>query len=254
MSFDTSKFESWLKEGVGKVSDSPIGTVVESAVGKVYDRIKKIQDPNGINDVIKRNEFEVSLLILAAAVIKADGDVSKFQIEYVKDFWMKNFDNKFIESQMFLLEKILEKKFNLKEVCFQIKKIKSHPVRIQMVQFLFHVADADLEIDGNELKVIRTIAGYLGVNDKDYYSLRSMFLKGKEKIPSTEVATTNYTILEVEKNATVDEIKSAYRRLVKKFHPDKVQHLGEDIKEAAKEKFQQLTEAYDAIMQNKEDR
>ncbi len=253
MGLDVSKFENWLKDGIGKVSDSPIGTVVESAVGKVYKKIKTIQDPAGVNDVIKRNEFEVSLLILAASVIKADGDVSKFQIDYVKEFLLKNFDNQFIEARMFLLEKILEKKFNLKDVCDQIKKIKSHAVRLQLVKFLFHVADADLEIDTSELKVIRKIASYLGVSEKDYYSLRSIFLKGKGIVPPKEEEENNYTILEVEPTSTVDEIKQSYRRLAKKFHPDRIQHLGEDVIEAAKDKFQQLTEAYDAIMKSRGD-
>ncbi len=251
MGIDVSKFENWLKEGIGKVSDSPIGNVVESAVGKAYDKIKKVQDPHGVNNTVKRNEFEVSLLVLAAAVIKADGDVSKFQIDYVREFFTKNFDNQFIESRMFLLEQIIDRKYSLKEVSLQIKRIKSHSVRLQLVQFLFHVADADLEIHAEELKVIRKISAYLGISEKDFYSLRSMFLKGKAPMSDKKEEETNYTILEVENNATVDDIKKAYRRLAKKFHPDKIQHLGEDIKEAAREKFDQLTKAYDQIMKSR---
>jgi len=252
MGIDVSKFESWLKEGIGKVADSPIGNVVEGAVGRAYDKIKKVKDPHGVNNTVKRNEFEVSLLVLAAAVIKSNGDVSKFQIDYVKEFFTKNFDKQFIESRMFLLEQIIERNYSLKEVCLQIKKIKSHSVRLQLVQFLFHVADADVMIHAEELQVIRKISTYLGISEKDYYSMRSMFLKGKAPMSNKKEEETNYAILEVEKSATAEEIKKSYRRLAKKFHPDQIQHLGEDIKEAAKEKFDQLTKAYDQLMKNRE--
>ncbi|MEO1715233.1 MAG: DnaJ domain-containing protein, partial [Bacteroidota bacterium] len=56
-----------------------------------------------------------------------------------------------------------------------------------------------------------------------------------------------YQILEVSSAATDEEVKKSYRRLVKKYHPDLVQHLGEDVQKAAAEKFQNLQEAYDAI-------
>lgn len=48
-----------------------------------------------------------------------------------------------------------------------------------------------------------------------------------------------YNILEVTKNATHEEIKSAYRRLARKYHPDK-NPLGE-------EKFKHITEAHETL-------
>jgi DnaJ like chaperone protein len=56
-----------------------------------------------------------------------------------------------------------------------------------------------------------------------------------------------YKILEIERNATDDEIKKAYRKMAVKFHPDKVSHLGEDFKKQAKEKFQKVSDAYEKI-------
>ena len=56
-----------------------------------------------------------------------------------------------------------------------------------------------------------------------------------------------YKILEISPDATDDEVKKAYRKMAVKYHPDKVSTLGEDIQQAAKEKFQQLNAAYEEI-------
>ena len=250
MGIDVSKFENWLKDGIGRVSESPIGNMVESAVGSVYDRIQKYRDPAGINDVIKRNEFEVSLLILAAAVIKADKVTSEFELQYVREFLLKNFDNQFIESRMFLLEKILEKKFDLEEVCKQINQIKPPGVRRQLVVFLFHVADADLVIADTEVNTIQKIAGYLGLSENDYQTVKAMFLAGTQptsKSAPAAIEESNHAILGVSANASPEKIKDAYRSLIKKFHPDVVAHLGAKVQESARQNFLKIKAAYEAI-------
>lgn len=56
-----------------------------------------------------------------------------------------------------------------------------------------------------------------------------------------------YKILGVAKNATKDEIKRAYRRLAKKYHPD----LNPDNKKEAEEKFKEISEAYEVLMDDK---
>jgi DnaJ like chaperone protein len=57
----------------------------------------------------------------------------------------------------------------------------------------------------------------------------------------------DYKILEIDANATEEEIKKAYRRMAVKYHPDKVADLGEEAQRAAKEEFQKVQEAYENI-------
>jgi DnaJ like chaperone protein len=70
-------------------------------------------------------------------------------------------------------------------------------------------------------------------------SIKAMFV-----VENTE---TVYQILEITRSATDDEVKKAYRKMAVKYHPDKVSHLGPEHQDAAKEKFQKLTEAYERI-------
>jgi hypothetical protein len=53
-----------------------------------------------------------------------------------------------------------------------------------------------------------------------------------------------YTILGVDRNASSDEVKKAYRRLASKYHPDKVLHLGEEFRELAEKRFKEIQEAF----------
>lgn len=59
-----------------------------------------------------------------------------------------------------------------------------------------------------------------------------------------------YEVLGVDKTATDKEIKKAYRKLARKYHPDVV---GEDEKEEATEKFKEISEAY-AVLSDEDKR
>ena len=60
-----------------------------------------------------------------------------------------------------------------------------------------------------------------------------------------------YDILGVSKTASDDQIKTVYRKMVKKYHPDKLTGVSEDVVKMAKEKFQSVKDAYDKIRQQR---
>ena len=57
-----------------------------------------------------------------------------------------------------------------------------------------------------------------------------------------------FAILELDKNALNDEIKKAHRKMVIKYHPDKLQGGSQDNKRLAEEKFLLVQKAYENIM------
>jgi DnaJ like chaperone protein len=106
------------------------------------------------------------------------------------------------------------------------------------MHYLFGIANADGVIDKSELNIIEQIAGYLRISQKDFTSIKAMFI---------DDTSSAYKILEINSNASNDEVKKAYRKMALKYHPDKVSHLGEDFQKAAEDKFQKVNDAYQKI-------
>ncbi|MCK5906086.1 MAG: DnaJ domain-containing protein, partial [Flavobacteriales bacterium] len=131
---------------------------------------------------------------------------------------------------------------SIRQVSIQIAHHMDHASRLQLIHFLFGIAKADGHVSNDEVVVIRTIAGYLYVSQNDFASIEAMF---------TEDTESYYKILEISESSTNDEIKKAYRKMARKYHPDRVQHLGDEHMVGAKEKFQKVQEAYEKIKKEK---
>lgn len=73
---------------------------------------------------------------------------------------------------------------------------------------------------------------------------RSRRTQAEEPPPSRRDA---YEVLGIERNASSEEVKTAYRRLANQYHPDKVSHLGEEFRTLAEQKFKEIQRAYDEL-------
>lgn len=70
----------------------------------------------------------------------------------------------------------------------------------------------------------------------------------QKKTSSSHIPKTPHEILGIGPNASKKEIQTAYKEAIKKYHPDKLSHLGEDFSDLANEKFLEIQTAYDALM------
>ena len=231
-----SKYGKLIGAGLGWAFGGPLGAILGFAFGTFVDvsdsdiLIKKGQTTQG--------DFVVSLLTLIAAVMKADGRVLKSELTYVKRYFLQSFGAETTTDAMLILRDILQRDIPVKDVCYQIKQKMDYSSRLQLLHFLFGIADADGKIDISELNLIKEISYHMGINQKDIDSIQNMFLK------STDWA---YKILEVDPQASDEEIRKAYLVMAKKHHPDKVSYLGEEIKQKADDKFKKINEAYEVI-------
>ena len=186
----------------------------------------------------KSGDFIVSLLVLFAKVMKADNRLLKSELDYVKSFLLQQLDRAQVRNFMILFKEILQQDYALKDVCRQIQRSMDHPSRIELIHVLFGLSQADGNIHPEEVRIIHTISRYLNVNEKDFESVKAMFIKDSR---------SSYTILETQPSATNSEIKRAYRKMANKYHPDKVAHLGDDLRKIAEEKFKAINNAYQTI-------
>ena len=229
------KFGKWIGGGLGWALLGPLGGVLGFVVGSMFDRSDGAQR---VFTGTTHGDFTMSLLTLTAAVMKADGRVMKSELEYVRQYFTQSFGAAASQEAMLYLRDLLKQEIPLQDVCYQIKQRLDHASRLQLIHFLFAVSKADGKVHPREVGVIEKIAGYLGISAKDMGSIKAMFYE------DTDAA---YRILEIEASASDDEVKTAYRKMANKYHPDKVAYLGEDIRKAAGEKFRKVKDAYDTI-------
>ena len=231
----------WLWGGLGWAMFGPIGGIMGYALGSMSENTQGFHSSyRGYRggSHTQAGDFGAAMLILFAAVMKADHELKKTELEFVKEFFIQQFNIQYAKDRMRLFREILKQDVPLKDVCLQIKTNMDHPSRLQMIHILFGLSQADGHIHPLEVKVIHTIAGYMGISGKDFDSIQAMFYQ------DTAVA---YKILEIAPEASDSEVKKAYRKMAAKFHPDKVHHLGVEFQNMAEEKFKTLNDAYTQI-------
>jgi len=229
------RYGKWVGGGLGWALGGPIGGILGFVFGSMYDGM---QSGTYEYKTTQRGDFSVSLLILAAAVMRADNKIMRSELDYVRLFFERQFGPQEAQRNMSLLKEILKQEINILEVCTQIRTYMDYSSRLQLVHFLFGIARADGDYNPKEVEMVEQIASFLNISSQDFTSIKAMFIKD---------TSSAYRILEVNSTATDDEIKTAYRKMAVKYHPDKVAHLGEDVQKAAKEKFQKLNEAYEQV-------
>lgn len=230
------KIAKWIGGGLGWVLGGPIGALLGFVMGSIVDNIQI--STNAKNISTQQGDFEISLLILTAAVIKADGKVLKSELDYVKKFLLSQYNEEEAKQKLLVLREVMKKEIPLGEVCAQISQYMDYPSRLQLLHYLFGISASDNNIHYSEIDVIRQIASLLMIKDSDFGSIKAMFVKDID---------SSYRILEISADATDEEVKKAYRKMAIKYHPDKVSHLGPEIQKSANEKFQQLNAAYEEI-------
>lgn len=233
-----AKFAKWLGGGLGFVVGGPIGGLMGFMVGSFFDEARVQTYSTSTSVGTTPGAFGVSLLVLIAAVMKVDGKIVKSELDYVKQFFIRQFGRESAKEALVMLRDLLKQEIPLRDVCSQINRNMDYSSRLQLLHLLFGVAGADEKFHPSEISLIESISGYLGISSGDFLSIRNMF------IPETD---SSYKILETDPSATNDEVKKAYRTMAMKYHPDKVSHLGEDFRKTADEKFKKVNEAYEKI-------
>ena len=187
--------------------------------------------------------LQLNLLALAATVIKADGTVKQQELQFVRNFFITNYGSQ-MASTIFekFNEEVKKERQNIPELTQIFNQRAPYETRLQILHFLFGVANADGSISKTELSKVEQISTALGIRPSDMESIKAMFVKATDSA---------YKILEISSSATDAEVKKAYRTMAKKYHPDKLQSKDPALIKGAQEKFQKVQEAYEAIQKER---
>tara|TARA_B100000809_G_scaffold266004_1_gene326832 strand:- start:2663 stop:3439 length:777 start_codon:yes stop_codon:yes gene_type:complete len=254
-------FAKWIGGALGWSFGGPIGAIIGLAIGSLIDgssqgggfllgdgntqgkrKSSRSRTQTRTRPQTRSGDFELSLLILASVVIKADGKQEQSELDFVRSQFVSMYGKERANQAFKLFKNISKQHIPTRKVCVQIREMMDHASRLQLLHFLFGIAKADGMVTADEVSQIYMISGYLGISSRDYGSIKAMFYN------STDNA---YKILEITKDATDSDVKKAYRKMAKKYHPDKVIHLGEEHQKGAEEKFRQVQSAYEQLQKER---
>lgn len=272
----------WILTGLGWSMMGPIGGIIGYLIGNRLEKRSEYREslgggsygggtygrPSGAHrysNTGSADDLSAALLVLIAAVMKADSVVRKSELELVKRFLVSNYGEEKAKELLLKLRDMQQEDFPINDICQQIKQNTDYTTRYHMLDFLFSIADADGEVTFQEQSLLRTISNRLGINARDFLSIMARHVAGNyggfggggrsggsgsgssRSSSSTGYTKDPYKVLGLDSTATDEEIKKAYRRLAMKYHPDKVEGLGEEVKKNAEAQFREINEAYETI-------
>ena len=199
-----------------------------------------------------RNSFLFSMLVLSSYIIKADGKIMHSEMNCVRNFLRNNFGEQAVQQGEDILLKLFEMqkqqgattfKETIRKSCVEISFHMNIGQRLQLLDYLIIIAKVDGIVSPEEVYALKEVAVYLGLSAQDVDSMLNMEASSNQQIGLDEA----YKILGISPNATNDEVKAAYRKMALKHHPDRVSTLGDDVREAAEKKFQEINNAKERI-------
>ena len=203
-----------------------------------------------------RNSFLFSMLVLSSYIIRADGKIMHSEMEFVRDFLRRNFGEIAVSEGETILLRLFEEqkrqgdavfKENIRQACAEMRMHMDYSTRLQLLSFLAMIAKADGTVSLEEVQAVREIGSYLQIDAVDVESILSMgYSSGRGSERANELSQA-YKVLGISPSASNDEVKKAYRQMALKHHPDRVATLGEDVKQAAEKKFQEINNAKEVI-------
>ena len=250
----------WIGGIVGFMAAGPLGALAGYAIGSMFENNNENDYTDGgyangrttyENQAYgQRNSFLFSLLVMASYIIKADGKIMHSEMEFVRQFLRVNFGEAAVAEGNQILLNLFEQRKQMeaqnpmafKNTIFdcgvQIRQNLGYEERLQLLSFLAKIAQSDGNVCQAEIEALKEVSTARGLSAQE---VESMLNLGGNTLEQA------YKVLEIEPTATDDEVKAAYRKLALKHHPDRVATLGDDVKKAAEEKFQQINNAKEMI-------
>jgi len=212
----------WFAAILGLIFFRFPGAILGFLLGSLLDSTT-VKTSGGFSSVFTQDnkvtpaDFELNLLSLSSIVIKADGVINETELNYVRSYFVSAYGKEHANATFRTFNEIIKKRhISAPHICMYINKHTRYPARLQILHFLFGIANADGNVSISEAEEIQRIAGFLRINARDFESIKAMFFKTGDHA---------YKILEIEKTATDTEVKKAFRTMAKKYHPDKLQHM-----------------------------
>jgi DnaJ like chaperone protein len=228
----------------------PLGALIGGLAGHAVDKIRGAQEgparlegpeemagPAGVKQVA----FTVAVIVLGAKMAKADGTVSRAEIKAFREVFHVPLEEVKNVGRIFDMAKKDARGFEpyAKQVAWMFREEPA--VLEELLAGLFHIARADGEIHPAELDFLRGVGEIFGLGPGAFERVRASFM-GPDKSDPHEV-------LGVNRGDSKENIKKAYRKLIRENHPDTLvaQGMPEEFVQVANQRMAAINAAYDEI-------
>ena len=246
-------FGKWIGGYLGWSAFGPLGGLIGFVVGALFDTATSQEGADTIrldNEQSRqgdRNSFFLSMLVLSAYIVKADGKVMHSEMELVRGMLRQNFGEAAAQQGDQVMRELFAEqdrqgasvyRERIRQACQQIAMNVDYSGRLQLLNFLVMITQADGRVDQVEVMALKEVAQWMQMSPQEVDAM--LHLEGN----SLEDA---YKVLGVSADASDAEVKKAYRKLALEHHPDRVAALGDDVRKAAEKKFQEINAAKERI-------
>lgn len=210
-----------------------------------------------------------SIIYLIAYTMRADGKLSKRELNAVKEFLLANFNEKRSKKLLLLLRDVLKSNqsiLDIRPICMKINQSISYKGKISILSLLFKISYASGDITQKEYEIIKLYSRFTCIKNSDFRNIAQLYFnfkyqQSKQNYEYKNHESNNYKNtystkkwafdeLGLPETASQDEIKKSFRQLAKKYHPDKLNNLSEREISYATEKFRKIKNAYESLIEN----
>ncbi len=246
---------------LGYMLGGPIGALIGAAMASSLGggsrrrragRIGAGRGAGGSNAERAQLAFFAATFSVMGHISKADGRVTADEIRYVNEV-MNQFalTGEQRRAAKALFNQGKARQFSLNGVLDQLRRecLRGSNIRRVFVEIQFQAAWADGAIHPTERRILRHVTQRLGLSDADFIEIERTTRAINEGHPTSASLDDAYATLGVSPNASDDEVKRAYRRMMNRHHPDKLAAKGlpDEMMKAATERTQQIKAAWDAV-------
>lgn len=210
-----------------------LGYFTDDLVEKAKEKLNEEKEDSGVN-----------LLLLGVAVAKADGKVDLKKIEFIRYYFAVIYGEEKARIKLKFLTRVMNEKYDAAVIASDASGEYEYRSKLQMLHYLYRVADAGRPISRNTVKLISVLANNLGIEPEDYLKIKKRYVGNNPEL-------TCYEVLGCTQNQSMTEITAIYRKLVLQYHPDRLSTKNEQEIRLAAAKFQEIKRAYQEIKINK---
>jgi len=233
---------------IGFAIGGPLGAIAGAAFGHAYDASSDgvyLEDKSGLSTgETSQVTFFVAAFSMLAKLVRADGQVSRQEIDSIEKFMLYDLklDPESRQFAMNIFHAATESPGTFQDFAGQYyNQFRTQPQFLDiMIDILLRVSVADGAMNKNEESLIREAVRIFNFSDAKYNVLKSRYIKEVDK---------SYAVLGCDPGDSAERIKKQYRKRVSEFHPDKIASKGlpGEFTKFAEDKFRDIQDAYEKI-------